>query len=108
MAEVRVSRATLLRGGIALAAGGAALAAWPLTTRSAPSAAQDQAILRFALTLEDLQPAFYADALQQGALKGRAARVRAGRRRAREGPRRPRAPGARRRRAGAAELHLRQ
>jgi hypothetical protein len=70
MAEVRVTRATLLRGGIALAAGGTALAAWPLTTRSAPSAAQDQAILRFALTLEDLQAAFYADALQQGALKG--------------------------------------
>jgi rubrerythrin len=65
-----VTRATLLRGSVALAAGGAALAAWPVSTRSAPSAAQDAAILRFALMLEDLQAAFYANALQRAALKG--------------------------------------
>jgi Ferritin-like domain len=70
VAELRVTRARLLRGGAALAAGGAALAAWPLPTSSAPSAKQDQEILRFALLLEDLQAAFYADALQRGTLTG--------------------------------------
>ena len=59
-----------MRGGAVLAAGGAALAAWPRTTASAPSAKQDAEILRFALTVEDLQAAFYADALARGALKG--------------------------------------
>ena len=57
--------ASLVRGGAALAAGGAALAVWPRTTVSAPSAKQDAEILRFALTVEDLQAAFYADALKQ-------------------------------------------
>jgi Ferritin-like domain len=70
MAELRVTRASLLRGSVALAAGGAALAAWPVPTRSAPSPQQDAAILRFGLLLEDLQAAFYADALRRGALKG--------------------------------------
>ena len=70
MAERRVTRASLMRGGAALAAGGVALAAWPQTTTSAPSAKQDAEILRFALTVEDLQAAFYADALNGGALKG--------------------------------------
>jgi hypothetical protein len=65
-----VTRATLLRGGAAFAAGGMALAIWPLSSDSAPSAKQDEAILRFALLLEDLQTAFYADALSKGALKG--------------------------------------
>jgi rubrerythrin len=59
-----------MRGGAALAAGGAALATWPRTTASAPSAKQDAEILRFALTVEDLQAAFYADALKRGALNG--------------------------------------
>jgi hypothetical protein len=70
MAERRVTRASLMRGGAALAAGGAALAAWPRTTASAPSARQDAEILRFALTVEDLQAAFYADAIKRGALSG--------------------------------------
>lgn len=70
MAERRVTRASLMRGGIALGAGGAALAIWPRTTQSAPSAKQDAEILRFALTVEDLQAAFYADALRRGALSG--------------------------------------
>jgi hypothetical protein len=70
MAEWRVTRASLVRGGAALAAGGAALAAWPRDTISAPSAKQDAAILKFALVVEDLQAAFYADALAKGALTG--------------------------------------
>jgi Ferritin-like domain len=55
MAELRVTRASLLRGSVALAAGGAALAAWPVPTRSAPSPQQDAAILRFGLLLEFAQ-----------------------------------------------------
>jgi Ferritin-like domain len=70
MAERRLTRASLMRGGGALAAGGVALAAWPRTTASAPSAKQDAEILRFALTVEDLQAAFYADAITRGALTG--------------------------------------
>jgi hypothetical protein len=70
MDEHRLTRATVVRGGVALAAGGAALAAWPRFTHSARSAKQDAAILKFALVVEDLQAAFYADALANGALKG--------------------------------------
>jgi Ferritin-like domain len=70
MAERRLTRGSLMRGGAALAAGGAALAAWPRTTVSAPSAKQDAEILRFALTVEDLQAAFYADAIKRSVLSG--------------------------------------
>ena len=70
MADRRLTRASLVRGGAALAAGGAALAVWPRTTVSAPTAQQDAEILTFALTVEDLQAAFYADAIDQGALSG--------------------------------------
>jgi hypothetical protein len=70
MAERRLTRASLMRGGLALGAGGAALAAWPRTTQSAPSAKQDAEILRFALNVEDLQAAFYADAIKRGTLGG--------------------------------------
>jgi ferritin-like protein len=70
VAEGKATRRSVLRGGVALAGGGAALAAWPATTSSAPSAKQDAAILRFALIVEDLQAAFYADAIQRGALGG--------------------------------------
>jgi hypothetical protein len=70
MDEHRLTRAKVIRGGVALAAGGAALAAWPRDTHSARSAKQDAAILKFALVVEDLQAAFYADALDKGALKG--------------------------------------
>jgi hypothetical protein len=59
-----------MRGGAAVAAAVAASAAWPRATNSAPSAKQDAAILRFALLVEDLQAAFYADALDRGALSG--------------------------------------
>jgi rubrerythrin len=70
MAQMRLTRASLVRGGAALTAGGAALAVWPRTTVSARSAKQDAAILKFALVVEDLQSAFYADALAKGALDG--------------------------------------
>jgi hypothetical protein len=68
MAERRLTRGSLVRGGAALAVGGLGLAAWPRTTVSAPSAKQDAEILRFALVVEDLQAAFYADAVRHGAL----------------------------------------
>jgi Ferritin-like domain len=70
VSERRLTRGSLVRGGLALAGGSAALAAWPLPTSSAPSAKQDAAILRFGLLVEDLQAAFYADALDRGALSG--------------------------------------
>jgi hypothetical protein len=70
MVQPRVTRASLVRGGVAVAAGGAALAAWPGDTVSAPSAKQDAEILKFALVVEDLQSAFYAAALDRGALDG--------------------------------------
>src|SRR5262245_16359640 len=70
MAQLRMTRASVMRGGIALAAGGTALAVWPRTTISARSAKRDAAILTFALVIEDLQSAFYADALAKGALSG--------------------------------------
>jgi hypothetical protein len=70
MAEHRLTRGTVMRSGVALAAGGAALAAWPRDTHSARSAKQDAAILKFALVVEDLQAAFYADALDKGKLQG--------------------------------------
>jgi ferritin-like protein len=70
MAQPRVTRASLVRGGAVLAAGGAALAVWPGDTVSAPSAKQDAEILKFALVVEDLQSAFYAAALDKGSLDG--------------------------------------
>jgi hypothetical protein len=41
-----------IRGRASLGAGGAALAAWPRTTVSAPPAKSDAEMLRFALTVE--------------------------------------------------------
>ena len=70
MADRRLTRASLMRGGAAAAAGGAALAVWPRDTISARSAKQDAEILKFALVVEDLQSAFYAAALDRGALDG--------------------------------------
>jgi hypothetical protein len=68
--ERRLTRGALVRGGVGLAAGTAAVAAWPRATLSAPSAKQDATILRFALLIEDLQAAFYANALDRRALDG--------------------------------------
>jgi rubrerythrin len=70
MVQPRVTRASLVRGGAAVAAGGAALAVWPRDTISARSAKQDAEILKFALVVEDLQSAFYAAALDRGKLAG--------------------------------------
>jgi Ferritin-like domain len=70
MVERRLTRSTVVRGGMAVAAGGAALAVWPRDTISARSAKQDAEILKFALVVEDLQSAFYAAALDKGALSG--------------------------------------
>jgi ferritin-like protein len=70
MADRRVTRATVVRGGAAVAAGGVALAVWPRETVSARSAKQDAEILKFALVVEDLQSAFYAAAIGKGSLDG--------------------------------------
>jgi hypothetical protein len=70
MADRRVTRATVVRGGAAVAAGGVALAVWPRETVSARSAKQDAEILKFALVVEDLQSAFYAAAIDKGSLDG--------------------------------------
>jgi hypothetical protein len=40
------------------------------TSQTAPSQAQDRRIFQFALLLEQLQAAFYSEALQRGALRG--------------------------------------
>jgi len=60
-----------------VAAGGATAVACGLifdqglaVSDAAPSPAQDQRIFEFALVLEQLQAAFYADALKRGALRG--------------------------------------
>jgi rubrerythrin len=72
--QARITRVDLMRrgsvGGLAVIAGGVALA-WPAEAASpAPSPALDRKILRFALQLEYLQAAFYAAAVDAGALKG--------------------------------------
>ncbi|HEX2044903.1 MAG TPA: ferritin-like domain-containing protein [Gaiellaceae bacterium] len=65
----------LAKGGLVLA-GLAAGAAWlggrASPAASAPSPEQDERILNFALGLEELQAAFYAQALEEGGLTGEA------------------------------------
>jgi rubrerythrin len=63
-----VARA-IVSGG-ALTAGGLLVAGFPRLAISAPSAAQDQKILNFALLLEYIEVGFYAEALAKGTLKG--------------------------------------
>lgn len=63
-----VARAVLAGG--TLAAGGALVAALPRLAASAPSPAQDQKILNFALQLEYIEAAFYAEAFAKRKLKG--------------------------------------
>ncbi|MEP6954230.1 MAG: ferritin-like domain-containing protein [Solirubrobacteraceae bacterium] len=71
MGEPRLTRAALLRGGAVVAAGATAgVALAPAGRAAEPSPARDRAILRFALFLEDLQAAFYADALARATLSG--------------------------------------
>ena len=72
---------TAMLAGAGVAAGGALLGGLADGAASQPSRKQDVEILNFALLLEELQAAFYADALQRGSLERRAAAVRrAGRR----------------------------
>jgi hypothetical protein len=67
------SRSKFLR--VAAGTGGAVLGGLLVGQRvavsdAAPSAAQDRRIFQFALLLEELQAAFYAEALRRGALTG--------------------------------------
>ena len=70
----RSTRRDLVRrsavGGSAALAGGALLVLLPAAARSAPSASLDRKIFQFALQLEYLQAAFYAAAVDAGALRG--------------------------------------
>jgi hypothetical protein len=63
-----IARAVVAGG--ALTAGGLLVAGFPRPASSAPSAAQDQKILNFALLLEYIEEAFYAEALAKGKLNG--------------------------------------
>jgi hypothetical protein len=62
------TRADLLRG--ALLRGGALLAASSAPAAAAPGAARDVSILNFALTLEELQAAFYTEVQRNRVLRG--------------------------------------
>jgi rubrerythrin len=72
--ERRTSRGRLLGraavAGGAVLGGGALAAALPRDASPAPSVAQDVRILNFALVLEYLQEAFYAEAVRKRALRG--------------------------------------
>ncbi len=61
---------TAMLAGAGVAAGGALLGGLADGAASQPSRKQDREILNFALLLEELQAAFYADALQRGSLTG--------------------------------------
>ena len=69
-----ITRAALLTrgalGGGTLLAGGALVAGAPSPAASAPSAGQDERTLAYLLELEDLQAAFYAEALERANLTG--------------------------------------
>lgn len=69
-----VTRADVVRralvGGAVLLAGGAAVGVVAPMAGSAQGAGRDEAILNFALELEHLQAAFYARAVDEGALDG--------------------------------------
>ena len=73
-AHHRVSRARLLRrsalGAGAISVGGAAAAALASAKGSPTLPARDREVLRFALMLEQLQAAFYSEALRAGKLTG--------------------------------------
>jgi rubrerythrin len=56
--------------GGALLAGGVLITGLPRLATSAPSAKQDAEILNFALLIEQLQAAFYAESLTHGRLRG--------------------------------------
>jgi rubrerythrin len=64
-----VARAVVAGG--AAAAGGVLVAGFPRLAVSAPSAAQDQKILNFALLLEYIEAGFYAEAFEKDKLSGK-------------------------------------
>jgi rubrerythrin len=67
--RVEVLERAVVAGG-ALLAGGVLITGLPRLATSAPSAKQDAEILNFALLIEQLQAAFYADSLSHGRLRG--------------------------------------
>lgn len=73
-ASTDVSRGDLLRRGAAvgtsLLASGVVIGGLATPAASAPSAEQDRSTLEYLLELEELQAAFYAEALKTGSLKG--------------------------------------
>jgi hypothetical protein len=73
-AGAAASRADVVRkaasAGGALLGGGVLLGTVPRLASSAPSPAQDVRVLNFALVLEELTAAFYAEALRRGRLRG--------------------------------------
>ena len=74
MPERLLSRSDALRAGMlaggGTVAGGVLLAGMPQTAVSTASKKQDAEILNFVLVLEELQAAFYADAIDRGGLSG--------------------------------------
>ena len=67
--RVEVLERAVVAGG-ALLAGGVLITGLPRLATSAPSAKQDTEILNFALLIEQLQAAFYAESLAHGRLRG--------------------------------------
>ena len=74
VADAAASRDEVLRKAIgvggAVLGGGALLAGLPRLASSAPSPAQDVRVLNFILVIEEMQAAFYAEALRRGRLRG--------------------------------------
>jgi Ferritin-like domain len=74
VAEGAASRTEVMKkavtAGAAVLGGGALLAGVPRLASSAPSPAQDVRILNFILLIEEMEAAFYADALKRGRLTG--------------------------------------
>jgi hypothetical protein len=82
--RVEILERAVVAGG-ALLASGVLITGLPRLATSAPSAKQDTEILNFALLIEHLQVAFYAESLMHGRLRGQSrqfARVVAGQERA--------------------------
>lgn len=70
MLLARSSFLRVMAGTGAAFVGGLAFGSGPGTSDAAPSATQDRRIFQFALLLEQLQAAFYTEAVEHGALRG--------------------------------------